>query len=803
MCAPLMRRVYNTKLVKKAIAFAWAQLRSAWELGRPAEGSGASQHPNGDIPDGEGGVSADHEDDYTITNDEDDIIFDSDGDDALSVEDLPPPDESVPRVPLVFFRGESGIGKTYLARELVRLKDKVANGTDDAQVIQFAQDAVVFLLSVNSKFAIDDVDNDLVLLDGGAFLPLYLRLIYIEMADYKKLSWATFLSMAVKALEQGTLSDTYVKDEVRSMLRARRGASDAPLVIIVDELVLCRGLPASKYGAEYAIADDAYRSSLCRMADRCGGGVVGATTVSKAFVVEEASRVTPRDVLPGAFLLPLPVPVSRDILLRAALALWEKGLVFNSLGDVVRVGAGIRPKTAEWNLLLRVLVLVTGGHPRLVCNLASYMSQATLQPKSTIKRLLKQAGSSVQRSRPGSPMFGVSAEFTEAILRDLLLGTPHDYFAPVMYQQLLPDGKLLTKPVPRAGGAASVGYDYDYISTITAVGLLPYSGDDNKVVVTLPPSTLFSVQMPDDPDALPSLRGLVSDITRSHAALHSTSFETYIVAYDRALSLARYMRREEFKAVTFKDLYQSRAKKCFVGSSVLLQQVLVDASVYRENVEYGIDLEQVLELASHPKRRRQVLHSLYVLKDGTWGIDALMFHECVQDCGQYKAGDLIAEARQFKYSLDRSSTRLQSTDVDGGWSKVSVAFKTSWDIWQDRIVYVVLARRKGSVSGTTPAAPAPLAESKDPEQALASELAPGAADEQQAADADERPHAIVLGRSDLLDLHGPAFGGLMVCADYWLKITPFHTFKSIFITGDVPEEPPVSPPTAGRPSRGP
>lgn len=198
-----------------------------------------------------------------------------------------------------------------------------------------------------------------------------------------------------------------------------------------------------------------------------------------------------------------------------------------------------------------------------------------------------------------------------------MLGTPHDYFAPVMYQQLLPDGKLLTKPVPRAGGAASVGYDYDYISTITAVGLLPYSGDDNKVVVTLPPSTLFSVQMPDDPDALPSLRGLVSDITRSHAALHSTSFETYIVAYDRALSLARYMRREEFKAVTFKDLYQSRAKKCFVGSSVLLQQVLVDASVYRENVEYGIDLEQVFELASHPKRRRQVLHSLYVLKDGT------------------------------------------------------------------------------------------------------------------------------------------------------------------------------------------
>lgn len=180
-----------------------------------------------------------------------------------------------------------------------------------------------------------------------------------------------------------------------------------------------------------------------------------------------------------------------------------------------------------------------------------------------------------------------------------------------------------------------------------------------------------------------------------------------------------------------------------------------------------------------------------------------MFHECVQDCGQYKAGDLIAEARQFKYSLDRSSTRLQSPDVDGGWSKVSVAFKTSWDIWQDRIVYVVLARRKGSVSGTTPAAPAPLAESKDPEQALASELAPGAADEQQAADADERPHAIVLGRSDLLDLHGPAFGGLMVCADYWLKITPFHTFKSIFITGDAPEEPPVSPPTAGRPSRGP
>lgn len=129
----------------------------------------------------------------------------------------------------------------------------------------------------------------------------------------------------------------------------------------------------------------------------------------------------------------------------------------------------------------------------------------------------------MQRSRPGSPIFGVSAEFTEAILRDLLLGTPHDDFAPVMYQQLLPDGTLLTKPVPGAGVASSVGYDYNIISTITAVGLLPYEGDDNKVVVTLPPSALFSVQMPDDPDALPSLRGLLSDIT-CHAALRSTSF---------------------------------------------------------------------------------------------------------------------------------------------------------------------------------------------------------------------------------------------------------------------------------------
>lgn len=53
--------------------------------------------------------------------------------------------------------------------------------------------------------------------------------------------------------------------------------------------------------------------------------------------------------------------------------MYAGGLVFNDVGDVVRAGDGFKPKSREWKLLLRVLVGVTGGHPRLVCNLAQYI----------------------------------------------------------------------------------------------------------------------------------------------------------------------------------------------------------------------------------------------------------------------------------------------------------------------------------------------------------------------------------------------------------------------------------------------
>lgn len=693
--------------------------------------------------------------------------------------------DDVPRAPLVYVRGQTGSGKTFLARELIRGKHgPVRRKNIDPDVIKYADEAAVFHLTFNSRFSINPTEGTKLVTKGGAYLPLWLRLLYIELARFKKLPWSDFLDDAVEAFEAGQLSEVVVGREVRDMLNARRGRAGAPLVVIVDELVQCgENLPSGFYTPKNTSADDAYRSELCRLMDNCGG-VVGTTTVSQAFINAEC-RSSPRALKPGAVLRPLDDGVSRGIITTGVDALYGKGMEFNDAGEVVPAGAGLGLGTPQLENLVDSLVCVTGGHPRLVCGLASCLSLASLEPPTNFKLLVSEAMYSLSLSRTGYPALGTSEEFTEAVLRDLLLGTTRRFFDVVEYQRVLPGGDVEDKLVPRVGDGPAAGYNYDEIALNTPVSLVSLSSTTSvnpQAALFLPPAVLFKLMPSRKP--LPRLQGLVFDIFLSHNALLWTSFESCQVSYDRALSLARFLASDEYNSATFASLYRSRSSSCFIGSSRLLRDVTIDASAYRERIVSNVKLDAVLRMAQDPARRQEVLHTLYVLKDGTWGIDAISFYACVRDCEPYKKGQLIAEAKQYKYSLDASKTILSCAVVSDGWGKTSEAFKEKWSSWRNRIVFVVVARRKRSVPSSLPAAPAP----KDGEGVTTgANTDEGAGTSPVDDDVNEYPsyewssQAIVLGRDDLYELCGPVFGDLINASEYWFKASGRTSFSAVFV----------------------
>lgn len=806
-----MRRAYNTKEAKAQNIRVWDTLRKAvlfnacvaadaTGTSSPAQdkddafsrkdvvdaGCGHDDH-DGDRQnsgDGDGGGGGDDDADGPMEADAISDVDESAGEDEeeLGYEIVQTPGESVPRSPLVYFRGKAGTGKTYLVREAIRRKNRL--GCDDHELADFARDAVVFNLSFNSLCAISLTDNLLVETKEGAYLPFLLRAVYIEYADYSKMTWLAFSSSALTALTAETLATPIVFSEVEAMLRCRRGAAGAPLILIVDELALCHALPAGRYGAGATYAEDAYRSEGCKLLDACGG-VMATTTLSKAFINEE-TRNSPREVFSGASLRALPNTVSRSILSLALTQMHDNGLTFDSLGQVVVAGLGFERQSPEWNLLVRVLIGVTGGHPRLVCNLARNMSLCTVKNAggTTLKQLLTTAGSSLLQPKRKSPSLGRSKDFTEAVLLDVLLGKTRTFFEVMECRRLTPRGNVMTVKVRRQDGAPGY-YDYDDMTIDTAIGIIESPDDENSGTVDMPPAALFALMQPstDGRPTRPTLQALVRDILKSHAALRSTSFETYNIAFDRALSLARCLCPDDYKSVIFKDLYKSPSQPCFIGGSALLQAAKVDASIFREQTVYGVNLRQVLMRASDPAHRQEVLRSLYLLQDGTWGIDALSFYECVEDCDQHKKGDLFAEARQFKYSLNASKTKLQIGTIDHAWTTTKQTFGSLWAEWRDRIVFVVIARRKGSIAPETPDTVSPTTTSAQSEDTVKTSM--------QAADADvgvvevarrEWPdQAIVFGQDDLNDLYGPAFGGVLAASDLWLKVSPFQSFSSVFI----------------------
>lgn len=104
-------------------------------------------------------------------------------------------------------------------------------------VREFAHSTVVFGISFNGSTAFSGTESRLSKLEGAELFCVFARIIYMERCN-KKVTWARFLERFEKLTfgVNGTLNVSAMAQEVKLILKNKRGNPDAPALLLVDEI---------------------------------------------------------------------------------------------------------------------------------------------------------------------------------------------------------------------------------------------------------------------------------------------------------------------------------------------------------------------------------------------------------------------------------------------------------------------------------------------------------------------------------------------------------------------------------------
>lgn len=135
------------------------------------------------------------------------------------------------RCTALYMRASGGGGKTVVLRQFINLKDDSDVVPLEAQ--RLARESHIYALNFNGVCAVEPAEEDVFMNGISAYLPLLLRILYLERADFSSCSWTAFCSACVEAHDAGKLSSSAVFQEVRELLAYRRGHSKAPVLLVV------------------------------------------------------------------------------------------------------------------------------------------------------------------------------------------------------------------------------------------------------------------------------------------------------------------------------------------------------------------------------------------------------------------------------------------------------------------------------------------------------------------------------------------------------------------------------------------
>ncbi|KAK1859053.1 hypothetical protein I4F81_001651 [Pyropia yezoensis] len=542
-----------------------------------------------------------------------------------------------------------------------------------------------------------------------------------------------------------TLSSSAVIKEVKELLAYRRGHPGAPVLLVVDELLKCNSLKTPK-GWETSTVAGKHRSLLCRLLDVELGNVIFAT-LSYQFVADERTGSNRRVVM-GTLL--------SNFLMEDIVALLDVAFTYlynvedlgvKSDGSIGHVDLCVQLDSPEYFELLQSLASLTGGQRRIVSEL--YGAIRLCKKGATIKGLIRDCGAQVALKPTSTPALGRDKDYTEAVLRLLLLNEAVSVTGTLIKVSRGAKG-VLTEPVRRlpSDDGTTPYYTFDELASSSSLFLHELDSED-VARVTIVPATLIFLENHARGQPSASLLSVAADLVATESELRWKAWELFHVRWERAVSLARSLSPPAFSRSSLSELYKL-SKGTYVGSSPVFHTP-VDASVFRSEIETVADARAFWEFALKPDKCDALCRTLYLMPDDCPGVDAVAIH---RRCGTRGGSEIIAVLLQFKYTVDAASTMLSTADVKTCWESLALADCVGdlWDAWKDKIALIFVARRS---SYTIP----PPKETQSPTKERGTPIP-------RLEDWSER--VAVLAAEDLEAVYGPALASFVEAADLLL-----------------------------------
>lgn len=610
------------------------------------------------------------------------------------------------RMQLVYLRATPGLGKTHffllLCRlpELVQAYDRLPQPDQDdlaehRKALDWALSSVVFPLTFNGICRVDaSTETRLANLKGtrhggvAKFLPVWLRFLFVGIVPvHTSASWRLFLSSCSRALTTGCLTAVEVEAAAITLFqRLQERSKNGTVTLLVDEIGFCGLLPKSRY-KPHASAVEGVRSYLSDFAE-VRGGPAGFSTLYLPLLSQQTTKQSLRPLLSGCSLELIPKTTAARALLPGLCTFYLRGSQLVISGKVVfgNMRNGDHPLfshkgRARLVSLARHCSASVGGHSRvLVC----------------LDDLLREQNPQLPSSSPSKAFIDMAEHIKKAVQRsalqcdDLIFG---DDSLDLVATILLGSTVQTRQKVMTEDGKVTV-------DQLGAEGKLVLSGSSPCRLYM--PAASFVDNVLASQSQHPLMETLV-DMVECPANDVGSIWEDYHLGWEAAVSQARSLIRRAYKSCTVASVYASSrgpekllSDHMFCGQGDALHKIKLNFSIPKTEVA-SRDVSLLLKMAEDPSMHQELQGTVWRTSTAEEGVDGVIFVPLARSFGRFKKGHLFMVLLSLKSAGPGMDGRYSKKDVRDGFHKAKGVIGASWAQWQDRVVFVFVARRSGPV----------------------------------------------------------------------------------------------------------
>lgn len=632
-----------------------------------------------------------------------------------------------------YIRASPGIGKTFLFHEIWswwlahRTPDQPTSPAALLETLRtlsgrpssMAAVSELFCVGFNGDTAVSDTEVSWGA-DSATPITLFenLRLCYNELVDPTAVDWTDFTEEVDRAFRAEQLSTSAVAAAAKRVLRYCRGRPSAFPILLVDELAKVDGIFSRDFRAltgqnvlKLTGWPDAVRSQACRQMQFAGGTVL-FTTLDEALMVAE-TRSSGRRMVQACLAGYRPALAYRKALEFGLSPLVNDPDVTYVAGKVLRLtpdGKSYLPSG-----FIDALALLLGGHSRFVNFFVRMMNNPRTRVRDWVEAEVRN-----KLNQPEGPVnIFMGDDVAEAIIGDKvceaaevcnLLPSVSSYpngvegVLDVVAHVLL--GRVVAPSAVAAADQRGNELTWDAVASRGLIGLLPRG----KAVPVMLPWTLFALKKDFECPPAPTLRSALHGLLKFDGdRLTGTWMETFHTAWEVMISHARARFPETYSSISVASLLTSQSPGAYVGSGCLLQDVTINAATpRRKGCTTGV-LKDLLKISPSQAGMLDDVVFRLLASNATpsTAVDAAVFHRVTQDF-QVPDSDVVlakdsavAVVYQVKGTSADSKVPSSAADVRNCVASMrSVVGDANWEVWKDRIIFVLIDRRAGRVCST-------------------------------------------------------------------------------------------------------